>query len=109
MNIPIIVSFTLYILGMIAIGFYFYQKTKNISDYILGSRGLNPTVAALSAGASDMSGWLLLGLPGLMYTTGISGSWIAIGLLIGAFLNWQYIARPLRIFTEKLDNFTIIC
>lgn len=89
---------------MIAIGFYFYQRTKNISDYILGSRGLNPTVAALSAGASDMSGWLLLGLPGLMYTTGISGSWIAIGLVIGAFLNWQYIARPLRIFTEKLDN-----
>ena len=104
MNVPIIVSFALYILGMIAIGIYFYQKTKNISDYILGSRGLNPTVAALSAGASDMSGWLLLGLPGLMYTTGISGSWIAIGLVIGAFLNWQYIARPLRIFTEKLDN-----
>ena len=104
MNIPIIVSFALYILGMIAIGIYFYQKTKNISDYILGSRGLNPTVAALSAGASDMSGWLLLGLPGLMYTTGISGSWIAIGLVIGAFLNWQYIAHPLRIFTEKLDN-----
>ncbi len=104
MNIPIIISFTLYILGMIAIGINFYQKTKNISDYILGSRGLNPTVAALSAGASDMSGWLLLGLPGLMYTTGISGSWIAIGLVIGAFLNWQYIARPLRIFTEKLDD-----
>jgi len=89
---------------MLAIGFYFYYRTKNISDYVLGGRDLNPVVAALSAGASDMSGWLLLGLPGLMYTTGISGSWIAIGLTIGAFLNWHYIARPLRNFTEKLDN-----
>lgn len=89
---------------MLAIGIYFYYRTKNISDYVLGGRGLNPVVAALSAGASDMSGWLLLGLPGLMYTTGISGSWIAIGLTIGAFLNWQYIAKPLRIFTEKMDD-----
>lgn len=104
MNTAILISFAIYILGMLAIGFYFYYRTKNISDYVLGGRGLNPVVAALSAGASDMSGWLLLGLPGLMYTTGISGSWIAIGLTIGAFFNWHYIARPLRIFTEKLDD-----
>jgi sodium/proline symporter len=104
MNTAIIISFSIYIIGMLAIGFYFYYRTKNISDYVLGGRDLNPVVAALSAGASDMSGWLLLGLPGLMYTTGISGSWIAIGLTIGAFLNWHYIARPLRNFTEKLDN-----
>lgn len=104
MNAPILISFALYILGMLFIGFYFYYKTKNISDYVLGGRGLNPVVAALSAGASDMSGWLLLGLPGLMFSTGISGSWIAIGLTIGAFLNWHYVARPLRVFTEKLDN-----
>jgi len=104
MNTAILISFTIYILGMLAIGFYFYYRTKNISDYVLGGRGLNPVVAALSAGASDMSGWLLLGLPGLMFSTGISGSWIAIGLTIGAFFNWHYIARPLRIFTEKLDD-----
>jgi len=104
MNLSILISFAIYILGMLAIGFYFYYRTKNISDYVLGGRGLNPVVAALSAGASDMSGWLLLGLPGLMFVTGISGSWIAIGLTIGAFLNWQYIAKPLRIFTEKLDD-----
>jgi len=104
MNTAILISFTIYILGMLAIGFYFYYRTKNISDYVLGGRGLNPVVAALSAGASDMSGWLLLGLPGLMYTIGLSGSWIAIGLTIGAFFNWHYIARPLRIFTEKLDD-----
>ncbi|MFO7829919.1 MAG: sodium/proline symporter PutP [Bacteroidales bacterium] len=104
MNIATIISFAIYIIGMLAIGFYFYHRTKNISDYVLGGRGLNPVVAALSAGASDMSGWLLLGLPGLMFTTGISGSWIAIGLTIGAFLNWHYIARPLRTFTEELDD-----
>jgi len=104
MNTSILISFVIYILGMLAVGFYFYYRTKNISDYVLGGRGLNPVVAALSAGASDMSGWLLLGLPGLMFTTGISGSWIAIGLTIGAFLNWHYIARPLRVFTEKLDD-----
>jgi sodium/proline symporter len=108
MNIQILVSFCIYILGMLFIGFYFYLRTKNISDYVLGGRGLNPVVAALSAGASDMSGWLLLGLPGLMLTTGISGSWIAIGLSIGAFLNWQFVAKPLRISTEKLnDSITI--
>jgi len=104
MNVATIISFSIYIIGMLSIGFYFYYRTKNISDYVLGGRGLNPVVAALSAGASDMSGWLLLGLPGLMYTTGISGSWIAIGLTIGAFLNWHYIAGPLRVFTEKLDD-----
>ena len=104
MSSAILISFAIYILGMLAIGFYFYYRTKNISDYVLGGRGLNPVVAALSAGASDMSGWLLLGLPGLMFTTGISGSWIAIGLTIGAFLNWHYIAHPLRVFTEKLDD-----
>jgi len=104
MNTAIIISFSIYIVGMLAIGFYFYYRTQNISDYVLGGRGLNPVVAALSAGASDMSGWLLLGLPGLMYTTGISGNWITIGLTIGAFLNWHYIARPLRNFTEKLDD-----
>lgn len=104
MNISTYISFAIYILGMLAVGFYFYYRTKNISDYVLGGRGLNPVVTALSAGASDMSGWLLLGLPGLMYSTGISGSWIAIGLTIGAFFNWQYIAKPLRVFTEKMDN-----
>ena len=108
MNIPVIISFCIYILMMLGIGIYFYRKTKNISDYVLGGRGLHPVVAALSAGASDMSGWLLLGLPGLMFTSGISGSWIAIGLLAGALLNWQFTARRLRIFTEYFnDSITI--
>src|SRR5690606_26023621 len=69
---------------------------------------LGPVVTALSAGASDMSGWLLLGLPGMMYTQGIVGSWIAVGLTIGAFLNWHYVAKPLRSYTYYLsDSITI--
>lgn len=104
MNLPILISFGLYMLGMLGIGIYFYLKTDDLSDYVLGGRGLGPVVTALSAGASDMSGWLLLGLPGMMYSEGIVGSWIAIGLTIGAFLNWHYVATPLRSYTLALDN-----
>ena len=108
METPVLISFVSYILVMVAIGVYFYFKTDNLSDYVLGGRGLNPSVTALSAGASDMSGWLLLGLPGMMYTDGIVGSWIAIGLLIGAYLNWHYVAQPLRVYTQHLnDSITI--
>lgn len=104
MEIPVLISFSLYMLLMVGIGFYFYFKTDNLSDYILGGRGLGPGVTALSAGASDMSGWLLLGLPGMMYTEGIVGAWIAVGLLIGAYLNWHYVAKPLRVYTEHLND-----
>jgi len=89
---------------MVIIGVYFFFKTDDLSDYVLGGRGLGPSVTALSAGASDMSGWLLLGLPGMMYGNGIAGCWIAIGLLLGAYLNWHYVARPLRIYTHYLDD-----
>ncbi len=89
---------------MVAIGLYFYFKTKNLSDYVLGGRGLGPGVTALSAGASDMSGWLLLGLPGMLYSDGIVGSWIAVGLIIGAYLNWHYVAKPLRVYTHHLND-----
>ena len=71
---------------------------------MLGGRGLGPGVTALSAGASDMSGWLLLGLPGLMYSEGLVGSWIALGLIIGAFLNWHYVAKALRVYTHRLSD-----
>jgi len=104
MQTPILISFFAYMVVMVAIGFYFYFKTDDLSDYVLGGRGLGPGVTALSAGASDMSGWLLLGLPGLMYSDGIVGSWIAIGLIIGAYLNWHYVAQVLRIYTHKLDD-----
>lgn len=104
MELPVLISFLTYMLVMIGIGVYFYFKTKNLSDYVLGGRGLGPGVTALSAGASDMSGWLLLGLPGMMYSDGIVGSWIAVGLIIGAYLNWHYVARPLRVYTHTLDD-----
>jgi sodium/proline symporter len=104
METPVLISFGIYMAVMVAIGLYFYFKTDDLGDYVLGGRGLGPGVTALSAGASDMSGWLLLGLPGMMYSDGIVGSWIAIGLLIGAYLNWHYIARPLRIYTHRLND-----
>ena len=108
MQLEIIISFIGYMLVMLAIGFYFYFKTNDLSDYVLGGRGLNPSVTALSAGASDMSGWLLLGLPGMMYSDGIVGSWIAVGLILGAYLNWHYVAKPLRVYTHHLnDSITI--
>lgn len=104
METPVIISFTAYMLVMIGIGFYFYFKTDDLSDFVLGGRNLGPGVTALSAGASDMSGWLLLGLPGMMYSQGIVGSWIAVGLIIGAFLNWHYVAKPLRVYTHHLGD-----
>ena len=108
METPVLVSFSLYMILMVGIGVYFYFKTDNLSDYVLGGRGLGPGVTALSAGASDMSGWLLLGLPGMMYSQGVVGSWIAVGLILGAYLNWHYVAKPLRVYTHYLnDSITI--
>ncbi|HVV69724.1 MAG TPA: sodium/proline symporter PutP [Gammaproteobacteria bacterium] len=99
-----LITFAIYIFGMLLLGWLGYKATSNLSDYILGGRRLGKFVTALSAGASDMSGWLLMGLPGLIYLTGISGAWIAIGLIIGAWLNWRFVAGRLRLFTEKCGN-----
>ncbi|OEF98751.1 sodium/proline symporter [Desulfuribacillus alkaliarsenatis] len=87
---------------MLAIGVISYRMTTNLSDYVLGGRKLNSWVAALSAQASDMSGWLLLGLPGAAYASGMGlwSIWIAIGLAVGTMINWQYVAKPLRRYTE---------
>ena len=108
MNAPTFTAFVAYLIVLMSIGIFFYLRTKNLSDYILGGRGLNPWVAALSAGASDMSGWLLLGLPGAMYAGGMNNIWIAIGLSVGAFLNWQFVAKRLRLYTEvAADSITL--
>jgi len=104
MELPLLISFLAYMAVMLGIGFYFYFKTDDLSDFVLGGRSLGPGVTALSAGASDMSGWLLLGLPGMMYSQGIVGSWIAVGLIIGAYLNWHYVAKPLRVYTHHLQD-----
>lgn len=103
-NTPTIVTFAIYLLGMLLIGWAGYKATDSLSDYILGGRSLGPVVTALSAGASDMSGWLLMGLPGAVFSKGLSASWIAIGLCIGAWLNWRFVAARLRIYTEKVGN-----
>lgn len=104
MHAATIVTFLVYILGMLAIGIAMYRRTTDLSDFVLGGRTLGPAVAALSAGASDMSGWLLLGLPGAIYAAGISEAWIAVGLSIGAYLNWQFVAKRLRVYTEVSNN-----
>ena len=104
MSVPTFTSFVVYLIVMMSIGIFFYYRTKNLSDYILGGRQLSPAVAALSAGASDMSGWLLLGLPGAMYAGGMNNIWIAVGLSIGAYLNWQFVAKKLRTYTERAGD-----
>ena len=81
-----------------------WRSTRSFDDYILGGRSLGSLVTALSAGASDMSGWLLMGLPGAMFVSGLSESWIAIGLILGAWANWRFVAGPLRVYTERTRN-----
>jgi sodium/proline symporter len=101
---PLVITFALYIVAMVGIGFAAWRRTKNLDDYILGGRSLGSYVTAMSAGASDMSGWLLLGLPGALYASGVSEGWIAIGLVLGAWCNWKYVAAPLRAYTEQTSN-----
>ncbi len=98
-------SLGLYFLLMLAIGLYGYRSsTANLSEYMLGGRSLHPAIGALSAGASDMSGWMLMGLPGAVYLSGLSAAWIAIGLCIGAYLNYLLVAPRLRIYTEVAND-----
>lgn len=101
------VIFFLYIAIMIGIGFLFYAKSNSHSEYILGGRGMNVWVTALSAQASDMSGWLLLGLPGLAYASTVGTTeaiWTAIGLALGTYINWLIVAKPLRKYTQVANN-----
>lgn len=99
-----IVAIGIYFAAMIAIGYYAYRQTTSHEDYMLAGRNLRPGVAALSAGASDMSGWLLLGVPGAIYVSGLGETWIVIGLVIGAYLNWRFIAPRLRSYTAISNN-----
>lgn len=101
---PLICMLVLYIAIIYLIGFIASRLTNNLSDYVLGGRRLSPHIVALGAGASDMSGWLMLALPGAVFLSGLQVIWLPIGLAIGAFLNWSYIAKRLRIFTELAGN-----
>ena len=99
-----LITIIIYMLAMLGIGWYAYRKTEDLSDYILGGRSLGPAVTALSAGAADMSGWLLMGLPGAIYLNGLTSVWIAIGLTLGAYLNWIFVAPRLRAYTEASND-----
>ena len=105
MAIGVWISLFAYFALMIGIGLYAMRKSTSTSeDYMLGGRTLSPKVAALSAGASDMSGWLLLGLPGAMFVSGLGSAWIGIGLFVGAFFNWVLVAPRLREQTVHYGN-----
>ncbi len=109
MSIEVIVTFVLYLIVLMGIGLYFYRRNVSIEDYLLGGRGMGSWVTALSAQASDMSGWLLMALPGAIYLGGLSKSWIAIGLFVGTVFNWYLVSGRLRLYTELTGTITLPC
>jgi sodium/proline symporter len=109
MSIPTLITFIAYFIVLLSIGFCFYRRSASIEDYLLGGRGMGSWVTALSAQASDMSGWLLMGLPGAIYLKGMGEAWIAIGLLVGTILNWKLVSTRLRVYTQKTNAITLPC
>lgn len=103
-NMYQLIAIVIYMIAMLVIGWYAFRRTSNLTDYMLGGRSLGPAVTALSAGAADMSGWLLMGLPGAIYASGLIEAWIAIGLTVGAYLNWVFVAPRLRMYTQVSNN-----
>ena len=103
-NIMVVTAFAIYLVIMMSIGLYYYRKTKDMDGYILGNRKLGAWVTALSAEASDMSGWMMMGVPGAAYLSGICSGWIAVGLGLGTWANWHFVAKPLRKYTEMANN-----
>ncbi|MDY6933324.1 MAG: sodium/proline symporter PutP [Spirochaetota bacterium] len=106
-SIPTFFTFLIYFSLLLGTGIFFYKRTQNIGDYILGGRGLGKWITAFSAQASDMSGWLLMGLPGAIYFDGIPAVLIAIGLFVGTLFNWKLISQRLRIYSAKTDSLTL--
>jgi sodium/proline symporter len=100
----ITLTFLIYLGLMLAIGVVAYRRTQDLSDYVLGGRNLGPFPSALSAGASDMSGWLLLGLPGYAMSAGYGSFWLAGGLLVGTWLNWLLVAQRLRVYSQHAED-----
>jgi len=107
MHIETLIAFGIYFSILLSIGFYFYSKNKNESDFAVGGRSLNYWVTALSAQASDMSDWLFMGFPGLIYFAGLHQIWVAVGLVFFMFLTWHIIAEKFRIETEKYNSLTL--
>jgi len=106
---PTIITFFVYFIFLLVIGFYFFRALKSIEDYLLGGRGMGAWVTALSAQASDMSGWLLMALPGAVYLGGMPKAWIAIGLFVGTVVNWKLVSARLRVYTQKTGSITLPC
>ena len=107
-QIGILIAIIGYLCGMIYIGYRVSDRNKTVGDFYLGGRQLGPLVTAMSAEASDMSSWLLMGLPGVAYLSGIAeAGWTAIGLAVGTYLNWLIVAKRLRRYSEKLNAITI--
>ena len=104
----IIFAIIIYLLMMILIGINYSKKNSNVSDFYLGGRKLGPLVTAMSAEASDMSSWLLMGLPGVAYLSGIAdASWTAIGLAVGTYINWLVVAKRIRLYSQATGSFTL--
>ena len=97
----ILLTFAVYLAVLLGIGIYTWRQTHDLSDYILGGRKLGSLVAALSAGASDMSGWLLLGLPGYAYVAGLEAIWIGVGLLVGIWCNWKLLYHIVKRMIQR--------
>jgi sodium/proline symporter len=108
-KIQILIAMLLYMAMIVVIGIIYYHRSKNSKDYFLGGRSLGPWIGAMSAEASDMSGWLLMGLPGLAYATGVGEAfWTAVGLALGTYLNWKFVAIRLRKYTQiSNDSITL--
>jgi sodium/proline symporter len=102
--LPAIATFFVYLAAMMGIGVWVYQRNKSLSDFVLGGRSLGSWVSALSAQASDMSAFLLIGLPSAAYIGGLGAGWIAVGLMIGTYFNWKLIASRLRVYTERAGH-----
>ncbi len=104
LNYGVLTAFFIYLGVMIAVGIYYWRREQTISDYILGGRKLGPWVTSMSAEASDMSGWMLMGLPGYAYVAGLQAGWIALGLALGTYFNWAFVAKRLRLYTQIAND-----
>ena len=107
-QICICLAIAIYLIAMLGVGVWFAKRNNSVDDFYLGGRKLGPFVTAMSAEASDMSSWLLMGLPGVAYLTGLAeASWTAIGLAIGTYINWLIVARRIRRYSNRLDAITV--
>ena len=107
-QICICLAIAVYLIAMLGVGVWFSKRNNSVDDFYLGGRKLGPFVTAMSAEASDMSSWLLLGLPGVAYLSGLAeASWTAIGLAVGTYLNWLIVARRIRRYSHQIDAITV--